>query len=209
MTVVYLARHGESAWNADHRITGQLDPELSPRGERQALALATVLANTPLRSVHSSTLRRTRDTAGPTAAAHHLALQSHAGLMEQHLGVLQGRWRDGRDPEAERLWAERKRVRREFTAPGGESFAELRNRVVACLERILWDADGDAILIVGHRNVNRVILEHLLGRHGAATGELTPRSRVLHEITLGPAAAVATIDLDSGSIGSRREVAVL
>lgn len=207
MTVVYLARHGESAWNADRRITGQLDPELSPRGRRQAHTLATVLAMVPLRSVHSSTLRRTRDTAAPTAAAHHLAPQPHPALVEQHLGALQGRWRDSRDPEAQRLWAERKHVGREFTAPGGESFAELRDRVVACLERIVGGADGGAILIVGHRNVNRVILEHLLGRHGAATGGLTPRSRWVHEITLGAAAAVATIDLDGGRIGSRREVA--
>ena len=207
MTVVYLARHGESAWNADRRITGQLDPELSPRGRRQSHALATVLAEVPLRGVHSSTLRRTRDTAAPAAAAHHLAVQAHPALVEQHLGALQGRWRDGRDPEAQRLWAERKRVGREFTAPGGESFAELRDRVVACLERILGGAGGGAILLVGHRNVNRVILEHLLGRHGAATEELTPRSRWVHEITLGAAPAVATIDLDGDWIGRRREEA--
>ena len=205
MTILYLARHGESEWNADRRITGQLDPELSPRGRRQAYALATVLAEAPLRGVHSSTLRRTRDTAAPAAAAHRLPVQAHPALVEQHLGVLQGRWRDGRDPEAQRLRAERKRLGHDFTVPGGESFAELRDRVVACLERLLGEAGGGAILIVGHRHVNRVILEHLLGWHGAATGALAPGSRVLHEITLGPAATVATIDLDGDCIGGWRQ----
>ena len=36
---VVLVRHGESAWNAEHRLQGQADPPLSPLGREQAAAL--------------------------------------------------------------------------------------------------------------------------------------------------------------------------
>ena len=199
MSVVYLTRHGESRWNADHRITGQLDPRLSAAGERQALALADALRDVPLESVHSSTLVRARRTAAPTAHRHELPLQTHTALVEQHLGVLQGRWRDGRDPDAARLWAVRRELGRDFVPPGGESFAALRERVVQCLESILARSSAGPMLIVGHRNVNRVILEHLLGREDAATGALTPRSGRLHKVTLGslPRVSVSRFDRDA------------
>ncbi|MBI5896369.1 MAG: histidine phosphatase family protein, partial [Desulfobacterales bacterium] len=49
-----------------------------------------------------------------------------------------------------------------YRPPGGESFGDLRSRVVPAFERIIAQATAN-ILIVGHAGVNRVILCHLLG----------------------------------------------
>lgn len=54
------------------------DPPLKPEGEARALALADLLQGLPLTAVYSTDTRRTRDTAGPTAAAHGLPVTTYA-----------------------------------------------------------------------------------------------------------------------------------
>src|SRR5215218_1994878 len=58
-----LVRHGESTWNAEERLQGQLDPPLSERGRDQSRALAGVLDGMPDDRVVCSDLGRARETA--------------------------------------------------------------------------------------------------------------------------------------------------
>src|SRR3954451_4742886 len=58
-----LVRHGESVWNAEERLQGQLDPPLSERGRRQSRALAATLDGLPGDRVICSDLARARETA--------------------------------------------------------------------------------------------------------------------------------------------------
>ncbi len=160
---VYLARHGQSLWNRRTLVTGQLDPELAPEGRAQARELAALLGEVPLSAVYSSTLSRSRETARPVAEVHGLDVREIPALRELHLGALQGRFRDNRDPEAEALWRARKADPVGFRAPGGESFAELASRAGRAVRSILVAHPGDTVLIVGHRNTNRAILATLLG----------------------------------------------
>ncbi len=68
--VIYLCRHGQTAFNREHRLQGQMESDLTPLGRAQAGAMADLLrdlvqrdANRPWRIV-ASPLRRARDTAG-------------------------------------------------------------------------------------------------------------------------------------------------
>ena len=64
MTTVYLARHGESDWNAESRFQGHSDRPLTSLGRQQAETLADELAATAaLDAIYSSPLRRAFDTA--------------------------------------------------------------------------------------------------------------------------------------------------
>ena len=64
MTTIYLARHGESDWNAANRFQGLSDRPLTELGRRQAEALADQLAATASPSaIYSSPLRRAFETA--------------------------------------------------------------------------------------------------------------------------------------------------
>ena len=70
-SVVYLVRHAEKAPEA----ADPADPPLSEAGTRRALALAEVLADVELASIHSTDLRRTRLTAQAAADARDVEIQ--------------------------------------------------------------------------------------------------------------------------------------
>src|SRR5437773_11437465 len=77
-----LVRHGQSTWNADHRIQGQQDPPLSDRGVAQAEDLAERLAGHRLAGFYCSDLTRTRATASAIAPAVGTEPAPEAGLRE-------------------------------------------------------------------------------------------------------------------------------
>jgi 2,3-bisphosphoglycerate-dependent phosphoglycerate mutase len=66
-TQLLVIRHGETAWNAEHRIQGHLDIPLSPTGMRQAGRLAERLASESVHAIYSSELARAWLTAKPLA----------------------------------------------------------------------------------------------------------------------------------------------
>lgn len=196
MRKIFLVRHGRSAWNGQKRVSGQSDPPLSPTGVRQAQGLKDSLRDEPLSAIYSSTLSRAVETARPTAVGHQLPVKACDALKEIHLGILQGRFRDGRDPEAQRLWGEREKEKLHYRIPGGETFLELEMRVLPCLREIL-EQEGTA-LIVGHRSTNRVILKNLMRWPLHTTLELDLRSKYLYEIVLDRNPLINTIRLDNG-----------
>lgn len=200
---IFLARHGESAWNDDQRISGQGDPPLSPVGVGQAAALAQVLAETPLTAIYTSTLQRTVATAQPSAAAHRLSIQSLAGLKEIGLGVLEGRYRDERDTEAQHLWQQWQQSKETLRVPGGETFLEFEERVRGCWRTIAQANTGGILLLVGHRSTNRVLLGTLMRWPREQYLALPIRHKYLYEIRLGAPSAMATICLDAEKIGHR------
>jgi probable phosphoglycerate mutase len=77
-----------------------------------------------------------------------------------------GSWEDLPMEEAKRLFPDEYTKRgedpAEYRIPGGESFSDLRGRVVPLFEELIQRQDGP-LLVVGHAGVNRVLLCHLLG----------------------------------------------
>lgn len=203
---IYLARHGQSEWNNQQRVTGQLDPALSPKGMEQSRALAQCLEHDQLEAIYTSALRRTQDTARATAVAKRLAIQSLPALNEIHLGVLQGRFRDDRDPQAQAMWTEWQRDMFNHRVPGGESFGDLRERVTRSLHDILQNhGAGETLLIVGHRGTNRVLMGTLMGWPAQRWPELRLRHKFLYRIRLGSAPEMATFMLTGSKKGTRHD----
>ncbi|MFQ5707448.1 MAG: histidine phosphatase family protein [bacterium] len=198
---IFLIRHGQSAWNGKKRITGQLDPPLSPKGVQQSQNLARVLEHKTLSAIYTSSLSRAVETARPTADQHGLAIHKRDALMELHFGVLQGKFRDHRDPETQALWNRRKENMIDFRVPGGETYRELEQRVKPCLNQIIAQHEGRAVLIVGHRNTNRVILAALMDWPREVAIELNLRSKYLYEISSGKQPQLKTICIDEKRLG--------
>ena len=160
-----LARHGETAWNAEGRYQGQEDIALSPVGEAQALALGERLRDVRIDRAIASPLSRARRTAEfALGRARASMLATDPGLMEiahgEWEGLLAGEIRE-RDPERARAWREEPH---EVLMPKGESLQHVLDRAWPALERACDGlGDGDTLLLVAHDAVNRVLLCRILG----------------------------------------------
>ena len=162
-----VARHGETAWNAEGRLQGQQDIPLSSRGCSQALATARLLSSVPLIQIHSSTLRRCQETARPIAEANigQPNVVSSDLLKETTLGVLEGELKDQQSTaELTRHYQEFCRDEIHYRVPDGENLHDVAARVHRFFvdQNELLNGPGNH-LIVGHRNLNKMILKSLLG----------------------------------------------
>ena len=161
MTIILLARHGQSDWNATRRWQGHADRPLTEKGRAQATALAERLAHIELGAVYSSDLRRAADTARIVAEAQGLQLVQLPELREVDVGSWSGLTREEaeqRFPEGFARWRE--------GFPGwadGEEYDDMAQRVIgAVVEIALAHEDGRA-LVVSHGGPIRAI-------HAAALG---------------------------------------
>src|SRR5258708_1964765 len=85
-----LVRHGQSTWNREHRIQGQLDPPLSGEGRRQAELLGRRLAGRRLAGFYASDLKRAFETAQAIESLVDLKPDPTAGLREIYLREWEG-----------------------------------------------------------------------------------------------------------------------
>jgi alpha-ribazole phosphatase len=162
-TVIYLIRHGRTAWNVEEVFRGRTDMPLDDQGRRQADAVAGALADEPVTAVYSSPLQRAVLTAAPVASAHGVETQLDDRLTDLHFGEWEGkrltevreRWPD--------LFAQWERDPGSVTFPGGESLAMVRERALAAMDEIAARHKAQAAVIVSHRVVTKVLLCAVLG----------------------------------------------
>jgi broad specificity phosphatase PhoE len=166
MTTLYLIRHGATDANLAHpaRLQGRRhNPPLARLGIRQAEATRDFLAIRPIDHCYCSPLLRAVQTAAIVAAPHGLTPQPIEALTECDVGLWEGLdWQTIRNVDDERyLRFMENPVAQGY--PGGETFADVHNRVAPAIEELLQHHDGEAILVVGHHIVNRTYLAGLLG----------------------------------------------
>ena len=152
-TRIVAIRHGETAWNADGRLQGQLDIPLNPRGQAQAARLADALRHEGLDTVVSSDLGRARQTAEALAGPLGLPLQLHGGLRERCFGIFEGLTRDElalRWPEAHARWQRREP---DYVPPGGESLVAFSARCVGAAAALAQAHAGGSLALVCHGGV--------------------------------------------------------
>ena len=132
-----LIRHGQSTWNSEHRIQGQLDPPLSAEGRRQAELLAGRLAGRRFAGFYSSDLKRAFETAEILAPAVGARPEPVPALREIFLGEWEGLRTEEiaeRFPEAWDRWVEEPDW---DVVPGGEGAAHFDARVGGAIDDIL------------------------------------------------------------------------
>jgi len=152
-TRVLAIRHGETAWNVDGRIQGQLDVPLNDTGRWQVHRLALAVADEGVDAIYSSDLLRALETAQAVARGCDLPITTDTGLRERGFGVFEGLSYD----EINRRWPEQaERWRRrdpDFGAEGGESLRQFAERGVATVARLAALHPGQTIAVVSHGGV--------------------------------------------------------
>ena len=163
MTTIYLLRHGALAAGSRDRFIGQLDLPLAPDGIAEAESLGEALRERRIDAIYCSDLTRSQQTASIVAGQTAIAIEVRSALREISLGDWEGLSRRevaARFPED---YAARGDDLENYRVPGGESFADCRQRVLTAWQEIVR-GDGQSIVIVGHAGVNRLLLCHLLAR---------------------------------------------
>lgn len=164
MTRIILIRHGQTAWNKQDRIRGQVDVPLDDTGLAQAVATAArVAAEWKPVALYSSPLRRAVQTAQAIAEHVGLEVRTVPGFNDMNFGQWQGlsysevrqKW-----PETSQAWLTAPHT---VTFPNGESLARVRRRAMPALHRVIEQHPEQDVAMVGHTVLNRVLLCAVLG----------------------------------------------
>jgi probable phosphoglycerate mutase len=180
---IYLARHGQTDWNAEHRLQGTSDTVLNSTGREQAARLAERLRGLKIDAAYSSTLRRSRETADIVRGS--VPLEPLAGLNERRLGMFEGRQVDATDPLTAREYARRSQEP-DDTLDGGESLTQFFERVRATVTAIRAQHASGTILIVGHGGTNQMIVRALLDLSAQQAQSFEQANDDLYLIELAP-----------------------
>jgi len=166
--VIFLARHGETAWNLTGRYQGRLESALSGLGVRQGFALAEYFFRrsmrgdaVPSRAISSPLLRCTA-TARFVTSRLGIPLETDGRLIEIAHGTWEGRYRDEiaeNDSDRYRLW---RQDPAHVSFEQGETLADVRDRWRSFAKALAGEA-GD-FLIVTHDAVVRCALLDVTGR---------------------------------------------
>ena len=169
-TRLCLVRHGETAWNAEGRVQGQVDVPLNEVGRAQARAVAAALAGERFDAIYSSDLVRVRQTAEPAAARLGLPVAFDARLRERHYGMFE---RLTYVEVRERYPAEFARFSDkdpEFDFASGEALKVFERRALACVAALVERHAGRSLLVFTHGGVLEMVY-----RHARARGLSSPR----------------------------------
>jgi len=157
-TRICFVRHGETSWNAEKRIQGNIDVGLNEEGLAQAEAAAQWLSPLAIEALYSSDLQRARQTAQRLAGALQLAPILRPEFRERRYGLFEGLTYEQsrtRYPDVYQLFEERVP---DFVIPyGGESLQQLHLRVSAGLRRLVDEHPGQTIAVVTHGGVLDIV----------------------------------------------------
>jgi broad specificity phosphatase PhoE len=187
MTNIYLARHGQTAYNLEGRFQGQLPVPLDDTGRAQAAELAERAAagaggetggagGTPFLTLWCSPLLRARETADVVAARIGLEPREDPRLMETDAGDWTDRSFADVQAQAPDAFAAFVSGEPDFAFPGGESFAQQGVRVAAALTDI--EHGPLPALVVCHGGVIRIALFQRVGRR-AQMSERVPNAALV------------------------------
>lgn len=184
LPLIYLVRHGQTGWNAEQRLQGQADTDLSALGREQAARnggrLAELIADPSRFDFVASPLRRTRETMEIVRAGMGLPARDYRTdprLMELSFGD----WEGHTMPEVEAMMpgaTERRMAAKwTFVPPGAkaESYAMLLKRVRPWLAEL-----RQPTVCVAHGGIVRVLFRLVGNMPESEVADLDPlQDRVL------------------------------
>ena len=163
ITRLYLVRHGESEGNKRLIFLGHTDLDITERGHLQAACTAKYLKGIHADAIYSSDLIRAYNTAKHTAELKGMPITKEQGLREIYAGLwenklyeaLRSEFKEDRD-----VWVQNIGLSR---CTGGESFAELRDRILSTLKRIADSHGDETVFCFSHAAAIRAVTGAILG----------------------------------------------
>ncbi len=147
---IYAARHGETEYNAQNRICGLTDLDLTEHGVKQAEILAEKALAKDIDLIISSPLKRAVATSNIIAEKLKVSVIIDQRLIEQNYGIYEGKDRfDEGFLNNKRNFA--------YRYPEGESMLQVAHRVYSLIDEISVQYADKNVLLVCHGGVCRII----------------------------------------------------
>ncbi|MGO2820788.1 MAG: histidine phosphatase family protein [Brachybacterium tyrofermentans] len=161
-TRLILVRHGQTDYNKEGRLQGQVDIPLNATGTRQAGVLAAAVAANPPDLIVASPLGRARDTAQIVASSCDLEVSTDAALIERSFGT----WEGLRGEEIRRHWPTEHadwRAHRPVIGLGLEDRPAVAERIADACRRLVAENTGRTVMVVSHGAAITLGITALLG----------------------------------------------
>jgi broad specificity phosphatase PhoE len=163
-TVFGMLRHGETEWNRLKKIQGFRDSPLTAKGQEHLHNWVPTLKKYHWNRIFASDLGRVKETVAILNQELNLPVEYDARLREQNWGE----WEGYTIPSIHQQFAKelKKRVKQGwlFSAPGGETRLEVKDRVLDALLDAHKKWQGQKILVVCHQGIIKTTLYHITGR---------------------------------------------
>ncbi len=159
-----IIRHGETDWNREQRIQGQIDIPLNETGRAQALAMAFNAAHHSFSTIYCSDLKRAMETAHALAEREGLEVKPMAQLRERHYGIFQNVVKDeakSLHPAAYQYYIDRDM---DYDFENGESLREFAKRVLDAFQWLARHHENQLIAVVCHAGLLDVMYRQATGR---------------------------------------------
>jgi len=166
MASLVLVRHGKSEWNELGLWTGWKDVDLHEEGKLDAKKMAQHLIDIEIHQVHTSKLKRAKDTAAiilESLGLKNVPIREHEALNERHYGVYAGKnkWQ----VKEEVGETEFQNIRRGWNhpIPEGETLKDVYERAIPYFEENILPQlkSGENVLVAAHGNSLRALTKHL------------------------------------------------
>ena len=147
---LYITRHGETTWNAQNKVCGITDVELTGKGKEQAKALANKIKDKNIDIIISSSMKRARETSRIVSEICHAPIEIEPRLIEQNYGIY-----EGADRKDEGFLGNKRHFAYKY--PNGESMMQVAYRTYAVIDEIKERYKDKNVLIICHGGVCRVL----------------------------------------------------
>lgn len=162
LTDLFLIRHGQTQWNLENRIQGNMDSPLTDLGRQQARWLSETYRDEAFDRIYTSTLDRAYETAKILRGDRKIEIIRLDSLKEIHFGEWEGKaFLELREEKPEAFDAFRF-TPESFRPAGGETFQEAQNRIVGAVREILRKNRGEKLALVIHGAVLKLLMGHFL-----------------------------------------------
>ncbi|MFK5987131.1 MAG: histidine phosphatase family protein [Pseudomonadota bacterium] len=161
-TNLFLVRHGQTQWNLDGRVQGQLDSSLTKLGKGQAKQVRKRLLTKNIHIAYSSPLYRAVDTTALIINNRPIKIHIRQNLSEIHQGSWQGLTYKKIQQIAPEELDNFMNKPTKFFLPGAESFLDFYQRVISEITHIFNKHKGKNILVVSHGIVIKAISAFIL-----------------------------------------------
>lgn len=172
---IYIARHGQTDWNRECRLQGELDSSLTNEGILQSQKLAEAMRNNTLDIIISSPLGRAVSTANICSDILDVPLCINQNIKERNLGNWQGKLLS--EVKREPLYSELLQQITTKSMPNGESAVDCGSRLMT--ELLKMSKQHSNILLICHGEILRCLVGLVGQSENGNAFELHPNCGVL------------------------------